>query len=210
VSGLYVKDLHTGKEYTVNGRQSIIIGGNPPSADFIMNADTMALLRATLRSTTDGNVVLDVDDPRSNVWVINEAGEKRKILGIERFSGKVKFSIGEEGTYVFEAVFSEYIVNNQESNVQTSNASGGGSGPGAFLGFLAGIPISYFFQGAGVKKLSLVQYVKALPGVLRVLGEPHGWDMVGDAVLTVVFTCVVCAFLGGLLWRLLEQGNKGA
>ncbi|MDR2175040.1 MAG: hypothetical protein LBO82_03775 [Synergistaceae bacterium] len=78
----------------------------------------------------------------------------------------------------------------------------------AGLGFLIGIPVSYFFQGAGIKKLSLVQYIKAIPEALKAIGEPHGWDMVGDAVLTLVFSCIVCTFLGVMLGNWWDKKKK--
>jgi hypothetical protein len=83
------------------------------------------------------------------------------------------------------------------------------SGLFALVGFLAGIPISYFFQGEMVKKLSLVQYVKALPQMLGDITKPKAWDFLGDYVLTLLFTCVVCAFLGGAIERWWIRSNRG-
>jgi hypothetical protein len=119
LSGFYVKDLHTGKKYPVPDSRSIIIGGEPPSADFMISADTISLIHVTARTASDGRIALDARDSKMGIWVINEAGEKRKVSDIEYFSDKVKFSIGEEGLYVFEIVPSaqlEQVGQSQESN----------------------------------------------------------------------------------------------
>jgi hypothetical protein len=148
-----MKDLGTGKEYTVGIKQSIIIGGKPPSADFVMTSDTMSQIHVSLSAAPDGKITLDTGDSGSEIWVMNEAGEKRKILQKEEsFFEKVKFSVGEDGAYIFEAAFSPQITEqSQEGGAQGSLASDdvwiGGLRTFAWLVFIGivgiGISIGY-------------------------------------------------------------------
>jgi hypothetical protein len=75
----------------------------------------------------------------------------------------------------------------------------------AFMGFLAGIPLSYFFQSPLVRKMPFSRYLALIPGEL--LGslirtsEQQAMNnaIVGNAVAVIIGTCVVCALiLGGI------------
>jgi hypothetical protein len=76
----------------------------------------------------------------------------------------------------------------------------------AFIGFLSGIPLSYFFQSPLLKKaMSLFGYVIRIPQILfEFLFVSRTPDeqilvgfLVGDVVGVLVTVCIICALIGG-------------
>jgi hypothetical protein len=179
-----MKDLGTGKEYTVSSKQSVIIGGKPPSADFVMTSDTMSQIHVSLSAAPDGKITLDTGSSGSEIWVLNEAGEKIKLLkNEESFSEKVKFSVGEEGAYVFEAAFSPQIAEqSQGGHAQESGAQGSGA-------FDGDVWIS------GLRTFAWLVFI-GIVGIGISIGYPsYQWTRnAGAFVVPVGISCVVAFF----------------
>jgi hypothetical protein len=67
------------------------------------------------------------------------------------------------------------------------------------IGFLAGIPLSYFFQPPIIRKLSLSEYVSNIPGMLTAKTSPGDAALVGgDPVAVFWMTCVITAAIFAL------------
>ncbi|MDR1977295.1 MAG: hypothetical protein LBQ42_01020 [Synergistaceae bacterium] len=81
------------------------------------------------------------------------------------------------------------------------------------IGFVAGIPLSYFFQSPLIRKIPLTQYLKAIPRMLFDSGgtpeeRAMASAMVGDPVAVLVATCIVCAALLALVGYFIDQSQK--
>jgi hypothetical protein len=81
------------------------------------------------------------------------------------------------------------------------------------VGFVAGIPLSYFFQAPLIRKIPFTEYLKLIPGILfGPGGTPEERAMVtalmGDLVAVLVMTCVICAFLLAMAGYFVDQSQK--
>jgi hypothetical protein len=74
----------------------------------------------------------------------------------------------------------------------------------AVAGFLAGIPLSYFFQSPLIKKMPFDEYLNGIPVILGSLFDTPEQKAMTDAIAgntvgVLIGTCVLCAFiLGGI------------
>jgi hypothetical protein len=67
------------------------------------------------------------------------------------------------------------------------------------VGFMAGIPLSYFFQASDVRELwSFGRYLMAIPETLRAAGASLNQLTLSDPVSLIIAVAVVCALLAAL------------
>jgi hypothetical protein len=87
----------------------------------------------------------------------------------------------------------------------------------AFIGFLGGIPLSYFFQSPLVRKaFSLLEYVLYLPKILfealfisKSLDQKMLEQFIAGDVVAVLFTvCIICALIGGFAGYYIDQSRR--
>jgi hypothetical protein len=97
----------------------------------------------------------------------------------------------------------------------------------AVIGFLLGIPVSYYFQNPMIQKTSLGRYVQDVPKLFislpRILFEYANRPpmagaerefyngivrSLGSAIAVLLVTCVVCAFLLGAVGNYIEQNQR--
>ena len=82
------------------------------------------------------------------------------------------------------------------------------------IGFLAGIPLSYFFQSPIIRKIPLIEYLKLIPEMLTDSGGGTSEQramvsvMVGDPVAVLVVTCIVCGVLAALVGYFIDRSQK--
>ncbi len=82
------------------------------------------------------------------------------------------------------------------------------------IGILLGFPLSYFFQAPLIRKIPMSEYLKAIPKILS-SGVPVDANqkamqdaLIGNAVLPIVLSCFVCAFLLGVIGHFIDKSNK--
>ena len=96
---------------------------------------------------------------------------------------------------------------NQNPPEQTQKKSGSSSLPlvGGIIGFILGIPISYYFQPGIIRvKLTCGDYVSRLPDMIgNILKQPD--DLGIKILLTLVITCIVTAAIGGLIGKAIAK-----
>jgi hypothetical protein len=82
------------------------------------------------------------------------------------------------------------------------------------LGFLAGIPLSYFFQSPLIRKIPLTEYLKLIPKMLTDSGkmtpEARAMDsaVLGNPIAVLVVTCIACAVLFALMGYFIDHTQK--
>ena len=94
---------------------------------------------------------------------------------------------------------------NQNAPAKTSKSKGPLPQILGIVGFILGVPISYYFQPGIIRvKFTCGQYVSNLPDMIRgILKHP---DDVGIQVLvTLVLSCVVLSVIGGLIGRAINK-----
>lgn len=72
---------------------------------------------------------------------------------------------------------------------------------GAVIGFIAGVPVSYYFQSESLRmKLSLPKYVQALPELLE--------KYPGDVLPPLVIACAVLAIGGFFAGKAMSKPDQ--
>ncbi|MDR1873948.1 MAG: FHA domain-containing protein [Synergistaceae bacterium] len=214
-----------GQSFPIDAK-GLVIGREPSSASVILESPSVSRSHTGVYPSADGRIFVR-DFGSTNGTHLISGEEKRKIAGDEFVSDGQRFSVGDE--YVFEVRYASAAPRQDTAKSPkfageawaTPRPQQGTSNAVVFgiVGFLAGIPLSYFFQSPLVRiKMPFVDYLKLIPAILLGSGgtpkgaapevQAMGTALVGGLVAVIVATCVLCAALAAMAGYYVDQSRK--
>jgi hypothetical protein len=216
-----VTGTYKGQSFPIDSK-GLIIGREPSSANIILESPLVSRSHTSVCLSGDGRVLIR-DFGSTNGTYLLGGGGKKKIAGDELVSDGQKFSIGGGDEYVFEVRYTNPVSTQDAAKSPksvgetpaTPEPQEGVSKAVVFgiVGFVAGIPLSYFFQSPIIRKVPFIEYLRLIPEIVFGSGGTReeramGTALMGDLVAVIVVTCVICAFIAAMAGYYVDQSRK--
>ncbi|MDR3355555.1 MAG: FHA domain-containing protein [Synergistaceae bacterium] len=221
-----LKGPYAGQEFPIE-EHGIVLGRDPATASVILDVSSVSRSHANVFLSKDGRVILQDLRSTNGTFLIDSGGGKTKVQGDIPLSIGQKFSLGANDDIVFEVRSSPAVIPNAGEThpggavdgapLHPSNAStvyrrcqDTGAWILAIVGFIMGMPLSYYFQNAIVQKIPFLEYIKVTPQILLYPFSGGGNEsqvfsqMEANIAVTLWITCVVLAVIGFLLGYLFD------
>jgi hypothetical protein len=99
-----VKGPYAGQKFPISERGAVI-GRDPASASIVLDRPSVSRSHTNVFVSSDGKVVVQDLGSTNGTWMLNGAGEKKKVSDETVISDRGRFSVGEGEDCVFEVVY---------------------------------------------------------------------------------------------------------
>jgi hypothetical protein len=221
-----VKGPHAGREFPIGGH-GLVIGRDPAAAQLVLNSPDVSRAHANVFVLPDGRIVVQDLQSTNGTHLLMPSGEKMRLRGDTVVSNGQRIALGSGNDLVFEVRISGagdkgmFSSITEAAPVRKARAfvarTPKRARKYALIGFLCGIPMSYYFQSPLLQKaMSLIDYVFAVPQMLfeslfafKSQGQrAMEQALLGDFAAILITVCVVCALIGGAAGYYVDQSSR--